>query len=72
MKKIYVTMEETKRVTKEYNVTDDMYKEMKRIKYIPDDMFKDVRNEVANHPKEVEYNYVVEDEDDNIITDWVD
>lgn len=72
MKNIYVTVKETKRITKEYTVTDDIYEEIQRIECIPDDMLKDLRNDINLHPEEVDIDYVVTDEDDNIIIDWVD
>ena len=72
MKKIYVTVKETKRITKEYTVTDDVYKEIQRIECIPDDMLQDVMDEINLYPEEDDIDYVVTDEDDNIIIDWVD
>lgn len=72
MKKIYVTVKETKRITKEYTVTDDVYEEIQRIECIPDDMLQDVQNDINLYPEEDDIDYVITDEDDNIIIDWVD
>lgn len=71
MHNIEVTMEKSSRIAKSFEVTDSVYEEIERTGKIPDDMFDEMKGELADPIYVIEYDYAVYDEDkDKQLIDW--
>lgn len=65
--KIEITMEQTKRVAMEFDVTEE---QLENIKNGENPFFDEMKNEIENGNPDLEYDYSVCDEVGRTIVDW--
>lgn len=65
--KIEITMEQTKRVAMEFDVTEE---QLENVKNGENPFFDEMKNEIENGNPDLEYDYSVCDEVGRTIVDW--